>query len=373
MASESAAEEDKTWEEVLRRMLPAGAPLPDEEQLDYSIAVEYEGPPVPYEVPKVDPLEIGSAASASLIRTASVASDHATSSIPVAMPVHPRFSRFSRVRNGGFGREPRSPVESQRSSSVSRTQSQFDSRSCDADRSDFSGEAVAAEDGTSSASSPPVPNSSAAEGGGSGGAGGAKRPITVTFNTPRDSDVDDDGDSYMSPRSVATEPVGSPVSASAARNGVQRKPRGVCIRCGNRNRLKEKEACLVCDARYCSNCVLKAMGSMPEGRKCVSCIGQPIDESKRSTLGKCSRMLSRVCSPLEINQIMKAEKECAANQLRPEQLVVNGRQLRQEELAEILGCPNPPLKLKPGRYWYDKDSGLWGKVKIRNKKIHMQI
>ncbi|KAJ1438661.1 P-loop containing nucleoside triphosphate hydrolase [Sesbania bispinosa] len=364
MASESA-EEDKTWEDVLRRMLPAGAPLPDEEHLDYSIAVEYEGPPVPYDVPKVDPLEIGSAAvSAAPIRTASIASDHAAvSSIPVAMPVHPRFSRFGRVRNGGFGRESRSPVESQRSSSVSRTQSQFDSRS--ADRSDFSGEVVADEDGESSASPPsqtapnsaPVPFPASRSGGGQG-----RRPTTVTFNTPRDSD-DDDGDSYLSPRSVATEPVGSP-QAPAAR----RKPY-VCSRCGNRNRLKEKEACLVCDARYCSNCVLKAMGSMPEGRKCVSCIGQPIDESKRSSLGKCSRMLSRVCSPLEINQIMKAEKECAANQLRPEQLVVNGRQLRQEELAEILGCPIPPQKLKPGRYWYDKDSGLWGKEGEKPDKI----
>lgn len=332
-------------------MLPAGAPLPDEEHLDYSIAVEYAGPPVPYDVPRVDPLEIGSAA-AGPIRTPSVASsvsDHAAVSgaIPVAMPVHPRFSRFSRVRNGGFVREPRSPVESQRSSSVSRTQ--FDSRSGEVDRSE-DGEATA--EFSDSAATAPNPAPPAVEG---------KRPITVTFHTPKDSEDDHDYDGYLSPRSVATEPVGSPAGASARSAP---KKRWICSRCGNGNRLKEKEACLVCDSRYCSNCVLKAMGSMPEGRKCVSCIGQPIDESKRSSLGKCSRMLSRVCSPLEIKQIMKAERECAANQLRPEQLVVNGRQLRQEELAEILGCPIPPQKLKPGRYWYDKDSGLWGKVKM---------
>ncbi|XP_004513350.1 extra-large guanine nucleotide-binding protein 3-like isoform X1 [Cicer arietinum] len=352
MASEST-EEDKTWEHILRRMLPAGAPLPDEDHLDYSIAVEYEGPPVPYDVPRVDPLEIGSTAAP--IRTASIVSDHSNSSIPVAMPVYPRFSRFTGVRNGGFNREQRSPVESQRSSSVSRTQSQFDSQA------DFSGEVAAVDDG-SSVSSPPVQNSAQVL----SPATENKRPTTVTFNTPRDSDTDG-GDSYLSPRSVATEPVGSPVSP--VRRFFSQVKRGVCIRCGNKNRLKEKEACLVCDARYCCNCVLKAMGSMPEGRKCVSCIGQPIDESKRASLGKSSRMLSKVCSPLEINQIMKAEKECAANQLRPEQLVVNGRQLRQEELAEILGCPIPPQKLKPGRYWYDKDSGLWGKEGEKPDKI----
>ncbi|ESW24644.1 hypothetical protein PHAVU_004G147400 [Phaseolus vulgaris] len=367
MASEST-EEDKSWEQVLRRMLPAGAPLPDEEHLDYSIAVEYEGPPVAYDVPKVDPLEIGTAASgvAVPIRTASIVSDHnASASIPVAMPVHPRFSRFGRVRNGGFDRPPpppqKSPVESRRSSSVSRSQLQFDSHSGEVVyRSDYSGE-MNVDDGASSASevsaqhsppnSAPVPR---------GGSGAGKRPTTVTFHTPRDSE-DDDGDDFPSPRSVATSPVG----ASPSRN----KKRWICSRCGNSNRLKEKEACLVCDSRYCSNCVLKAMGSMPEGRKCVSCIGKPIDESKRPILGKCSRMLSKVCSSLEINQIMKAEKECPANQLRPEQLIVNGRQLRQEELAEILGCSIPPQKLKPGRYWYDKDSGLWGKEGEKPDKI----
>ncbi|XWS60819.1 hypothetical protein CRYUN_Cryun07bG0070100 [Craigia yunnanensis] len=323
-ASKEAVEDNKAWEDVIRKMLPVGAPLPDEDHLDYSIAVEYDGPPIPYDVPRVDPLYLDSPSASDL------------SSVPVASPIptKPKFSSFKKnrntIRNG-------SRLENQRLSSASI--SQIDSRTGDYD-SEIEVE-----------KSPPPPPVTA-----------DKKNVVVKFNTPKDSETDEEeDDGYSSSQSSVATAAAS--VANVETRGIQKKERkrGICGRCKKGSRLKEREACLVCDARYCSNCLLKAMGSMPEGRKCVSCIGKPIDEANRSRLGKSSRILRTVCSALEVKQIMKAEKECAANQLRPEQLVVNGRQLTQEDLAELLGCPLPPQKLKPGKYWYDKDSGLWGK------------
>ncbi|XP_031405075.1 extra-large guanine nucleotide-binding protein 3-like [Punica granatum] len=342
MATEQDEDREKRWEQVIRRMLPAGVPLPDEDHLDYSIAVEYDGPPVPYSVPRVDPVEIAEPVSVS-------SRSDLSSSIPVVAPIPPgRISRFDRPRNGSVFKD--SPVDSGRASSTARAQLEQPELDEGDNKSTVSVDSrVLNLDDAESRAENAEP----------------RRAAVVTFNTPRDSEYEDN-DNYEDGNSSSSSPASStPATAvgspSAATKKAASRKRGVCSRCGKGNRLKERESCLVCGAKYCGNCLLKAMGSMPEGRKCVSCIGKPIDEARRSGLGKCSRILARVCSPLEVRQIMKAEKECAANQLRPEQLYVNGRQLRQEELAEILGCALPPQKLKPGKYWYDKDSGMWGK------------
>ncbi|XVE67426.1 hypothetical protein DITRI_Ditri08aG0160000 [Diplodiscus trichospermus] len=142
-----------------------------------------------------------------------------------------------------------------------------------------------------------------------------------------------------------------------ARNGKKNS----CYRCLKGNRFTEKESCIVCNARYCYKCVLKAMGLMPEGRKCVTCIGKKINESRRGSLGKCSRMLKRLLNELEVQRAMSSERKCMANQLSPELVVVNGEPLSQDKLHVLQTCQNPPEKLKPGFYWYDKLSGFWGK------------
>ncbi|KAJ4914279.1 Extra-large guanine nucleotide-binding protein 2 [Raphanus sativus] len=169
---------------------------------------------------------------------------------------------------------------------------------------------------------------------------------------------------------------GESVITAATPIAERKGKKGSCYRCLMGNRFTEKELCVVCCAKYCSNCVRRAMGAMPEGRKCQSCIGFRISESNRKSLGKCSRMLKRVLTDSELKQVMRDEISCKVNQLPSRLIAVNGKSLDEEELYVLQTCPNPPKKLKPGDYWYDKVAGYWGKVGEKPCQIispHMNI
>ena len=329
----AGAVEDNSWKEMLKKMLPPGTPIPDASpNLDYSFAIEYSGPPVPYDLPQIEPVDMDDLS----IPTADPASDSQvfTNGVPppVIDPIPLPISRITDrlANNNSVEHSPRASGSSESVVSVLQNNREFTSRSH-------------SESPLSSAHSSP----------------GRQQRQSVSNEGRRVQMVTFDPVQRMVSQELYEDSVASPQYVGVTRKD---KKKRACYRCGKR-KWESKESCLVCDAKYCSFCVLRAMGSMPEGRKCVTCIGRPIDESNRSKLGKHSRILSRLLSPLEVRQILKAEKECAANQLRPEQLIVNGCPLRPDEMAELLSCPMPPQKLKPGCYWYDKESGLWGKAR----------
>nr|XP_016452450.1 PREDICTED: extra-large guanine nucleotide-binding protein 3-like [Nicotiana tabacum] len=324
MTEPFAGSNSDAWQDLLRRMLPAGAPLPDEEQLDYSIAIEYKGPPLDFPVPVVDPLASSQSTLTKLPKFRKVPS------------VHSKFTMHVKKNSSGSGSGSSSSASRLRMNSSSESDSKIPT---DQSLSELN----------NSGDVPAIDTDETAEN---------------EYENDNDDKYDDvDRNEYNSASSVDVGDKSLPEGEKNGKNdrlGVKARVH-VCSRCGKNNRLREREFCIVCGARYCRNCLLKAMGSMPEGRKCVGCIGEPIDEANREKLGKCSRLLAKICSPLEVKLIMKAESECLANQIQPEQVWVNGRPLREEELVELLGCAIPPQKLRPGKYWYDKDSGLWGK------------
>ncbi|KAL2555350.1 Extra-large guanine nucleotide-binding protein 3 [Forsythia ovata] len=333
-----------SWEEVLRKMLPEGAPLPDEDHLDYSISVDYHGPSLPFIPPKLDPIPRRKFAN-----------------------FLPKHSSFTHKRNAKFDSNSSSATTSSKKSSDiliacdevgDHEVRDCCTRNCKSFSSfDESKKEIKSEFGIISGNKGRI-----------GGICGGKDSVLLRERVDGDHEAGDSSLNHFNNFSSFDE---SKKKIKRGFESIIRNKGRVCGRCGGKGSrlLGEWVRCFVCGAEYCMNCVLKVMGSMPEGRKCLGCLGKPINEARRGSLGKCSRLLTKLCSSLEVKRIVKVERECMVNQVRPEHVVVNGRQLREGELVELLGCVVPPRDLRPGQYWYDTDSGLWGKAGEKPNRI----
>ncbi|CAN6329681.1 unnamed protein product [Urochloa humidicola] len=333
---------------------------------DYSFAAEYDGPPLPYSLPRAIPLDLSRIPLAALSSSPPGSPSASSSPLPVVRPLTP--SSFCSAIHARAHPAPRSSAPAAAAGAGGAV--------VDSPTSVIENHHAAAHHSAELPSSP----SDDEEGAGDGGGGPQALPpkprhqAAVTFAETSGSllqssddegeyeDLDEEEDDAAAgearPRASAGQSSGS-LSPAHWRGG---RSRG-CYRCGKGGGFwgRDKESCLACGARYCAGCVLRAMGSMPEGRKCLDCIGRPVAESRRDALGRGSRVLRRLLSAAEVELVMRSERECAANQLRAEDVYVNGSKLSPEELVVLQGCPCPPSRLRPGFYWYDKVSGFWGK------------
>ncbi|KAL1557985.1 Extra-large guanine nucleotide-binding protein 2 [Salvia divinorum] len=365
----------------------------DDFSVEYSFAMEYSGPPVSHDIPQVVPIDIRRIPTASVAARAVVMKDF---SVPVIHPVV-KSDKFKKnvlgesssgsetaerssklVRSGGriYSRKPDKGSDAEvapettdgyvrKSNESGGTQSSSDGSRLPDDTSQLLGSsdvecidegriACVTYDRSPRAKTMGISSENSSCDGVedcvAGPSGPGNRMSAVTFrDSPSVDSVSQESDEYGN-ENFPERPV-------ASNDG----KKGSCYKCHKGNRFAEKEICLVCGAKYCKNCLLRAMGSMPEGRKCISCIGYRIDESRRGSLGKSSGMLKKLLASDAVNQIMSSELSCEANQLPSHLICVNGRPLSIGELVKLQSSPNPPKKLKPGKYWYDKVSGFWGK------------
>lgn len=352
---------------VIRKLLPFPSPNPkrdnresddDDEtssgyRIEYSFASEYKGPLIA-NVPRALPVEVDQIPTALPVSFSSLRSG-------ISYPVAPLVMTKDTKRPPDSGIEKKNGfVDSAAGSSVvliGRDVVSGSSSSSSSKRLDVPEEVKSPADFRLSPSSP------------------------LSASAREEDHLDDDRVSDVGPRAVRfVEPfqssecdessyVSDGESIAATHRAERKGKRGSCYRCQLGNRFTEKEVCIVCDAKYCFNCVRRAMGAMPEGRKCQACIGYRIDESKRASLGKCSRMLKRHLTDSELRQVMNAEITCKANQLPSRLIIVNDKPLSEDELYTLQTCPNPPKKLKPGHYWYDKVAGYWGKIGEKPSQI----
>ncbi|KAK4477069.1 hypothetical protein RD792_016275 [Penstemon davidsonii] len=352
---------------VLRSIFPNSSPkeedndYDDDHSVEYSFAMEYTGPLVSHDIPQVAPVDVRRIPTAAMAATAVMVSNL---SLPVIQPIvkktnnSPRvcstkLENFSHIEGVSKSNLENRTLSSSSSGTLGFSDNLNDSN-CASGSSDLDKDCnnhlnPIISDSTKSITRSQELSSELSSCGGVEASNQGNRTSVVTFrDLPSNNSYSEETD-LDEPESVPHRPA------------VPELKKGLCYRCNKRNRFSEKEFCIVCGAKYCSKCVFRAMGSMPEGRKCIPCIGYRIDESKRGSLGKCSGMLRRLLTNDAIKQIMSSEISCGVNQLPPNLVCVNNKVLSIEELVLLQSCPNPPKKLRPGRYWYDKVSGFWGK------------
>ncbi|KAL6963923.1 hypothetical protein U1Q18_034930 [Sarracenia purpurea var. burkii] len=338
----------------LRKTLPVSSSRSrdygDEYSVEYSFAMEYSGPPVDYNIPQAVPLDIDRIPTASAVSIGSMLSN---SSFPIIQPIAKSnpcdISCESMKFIGGLGELGLVNVDGFIPKVLDGTGSSgtlgFSDSHDNSQELSGSSEIEDLKDDTKD-----VLNLN------------ERRLSSEFFSAEISSRKGEDLDCIdESPCHVNGTHDDEPEILHKRLETKTNAKKGLCNRCLKSIRFTGKVICIVCGARYCGNCVLRAMGSMPEGRKCITCIGFPIDESKRGTLGKRSRLLKQLLTDSEVKRIMRSEMSCEANQLPPQLVYVNGKALCHEELVLLQSCGNPPKMLKPGKYWYDKVSGFWGK------------
>ncbi|KAG6605110.1 Extra-large guanine nucleotide-binding protein 2, partial [Cucurbita argyrosperma subsp. sororia] len=355
---------------------------------EYSFAIEYTGPGINYDIPRAVPINIDYIPTASVVVSSSQFRDD-VSTLPVIQPIVGRFSRSSSLK-ANLVISSTSEIQEDGPVCLDANKKDNGKDKCDIIESsgelenfnklkgrlegglesleikneeDFQGytnssDSESAESGLSSSSGifavrggEEVENEIQPWHG--------RKPSAVTFLDPHSSStISDEAESSQSDaESIHDMP-------RAERKG----KKGSCYYCLKGNRFTEKEECIVCGAKYCIACVIRAMGSMPEGRKCITCIGFRIDESRRNNLGTAyAAKLPKATKESKTRTILEGRGPCQIVSTHLEvggrikrdasngntNVCINNREITKKELR-ILKLAGVPCEGRPS-YWVSAD------------------
>nr|GEU28977.1 lysine-specific demethylase 5D isoform X1 [Tanacetum cinerariifolium] len=81
------------------------------------------------------------------------------------------------------------------------------------------------------------------------------------------------------------------------------------------------------------------------GRKCITCVGYPINELKRGHLGRCSNVFKNLLTDNQVKQVMTFEKSYRVNQAPYWLIIVNGEPLSFDKVLILQTYAYPPKRL----------------------------